>query len=216
MFATPIFPYCICRRKTKKAKLVLGICLLLLLAAKGGYAMQPPPPPLNIAQLKMLIAQADLIVVGKTKAVKEADGTVEATVHIEKLLKGKVAGKTIAIKETYKPATFQTPAPESKDKGESPQMLVRSTAGPSTYHGKYQEGSRIVVLLEKNEGTGNYRPLGSGTYDKYLCEFLIEDDGIKTFYFKFAEDVGKYAGCEKQFISIIKELIKANSNIGEK
>ena len=195
MLATPIFPYCICRRKTKKAKLVLGICLILLLVAKGGYAMQPPPPPLNIAQLKMLIAQADLIVVGKVTEVKETEGTIEATLSIEKLLKGKVAGKTIAIKETYKPTSFQTPAPGSKDGVESPQMLTRSTAGPATYHGKYQEGSRIVVLLEKNEGTGNYRPLGSGTYDKYLCEFLIENDGIKsinTNYFQFAKDVKKY------------------------
>lgn len=179
--------------------------------------MQPPPPPLNIAQLKMLIAQADLIVVGKITAVKETAGTIEAALSIEKLLKGKTAGKTIAIKETYKPASFQTPAPGSKNEGGAPQMLTRSTAGPATYHGKYKKDGRIIVLLEKIKGTVNHRPLGSGTYDKYLCEFLIEDDGIKTtFYFQFAEDVEKYAACEKQFISIIKELIKANSNIGEK
>ena len=193
----------------------MGICLLLLLVPKGGYAMQPPPPPLNIAQLKMLIAEADLIVVGKINAVKEADGTVEATVHIEKLLKGKVAGNTIAIEETYKPASFQTPAPGSKNEGESPQMIVRSTAGPGAYHGKYKKGSRIVVLLEKIEATGNYRPLGSGTYNKHLCEFLIENDGIKsieTNYFRFAEDVGKYTATENKFTGFIKKLIKSNSN----
>ena len=212
MFATPIFPYCICRRKTKKAKLVLGICLILLLIPKGGYAMQPPPPPLNIAQLKMLIAQADLIVVGKVTEVKETEGTIEATLSIEKLLKGKVAGKTIGIKETYKAFNSQPTAPVSKAEGESPKMIVRTIAGPSTYHGKYKQGARILVLLEKIEGSDKYKPLGSGTYNKHLGEFLIEDDGIKTFYFKFAEDVGKYAGCEKQFISIIKELIKSNFN----
>jgi len=174
--------------------------------------MQPPPPPLNIAQLKILVAQADLIVIGKINEVKETAGTIEAALSIEKLLKGKVAGNTIAIEETYKPASFQTPALGSKNEGESPQMIVRSTAGPGAYHGKYKKGSRIVVLLEKIEATGNYRPLGSGTYNKHLCEFLIENDGIKANYFQFAEDVGKYTGSEKQFISFIKKLIKSNSN----
>jgi hypothetical protein len=186
---------------------------MLLLVAKGGYAMQPPPPPLNIAQLKTLIAQADLIVVGKVTEVKETEGTIEATLSIEKLLKGKSAGKTIAIKETYKPANFQTPSLGSKDGVESPQMIVRSTAGPTAYHGKYTQGVRIFVLLEKIAGTDNYRPLGSGTCDKHLGEFLIEDDGIKTtFYFQFAEDVGKYAVSEKNFAGIIKKLIKSNLN----
>jgi hypothetical protein len=90
-------------------------------------------------------------------------------------------------------------------------MIVSSIAGPSTYHGKYLQDARILVLLEKINGTDKYRPLGSGTYDKHLCEFLIEDDGIKTFYFQFAEDVGKYAGSENQFIDFIEKLI-INSN----
>ena len=66
---------------------------------------------------------------------------------------------------------------------------------------------RIVVLLEKIEGADEYRPLGSGTYDKHLCEFLIEDNGIKTFYFKFADDVRKYVGSEEQFIGFIRKLM---------
>lgn len=190
---------------------------MLLFSAYGGYAMQPPPPPLNIAQLKTLVAQADLIIVGKIKAVKETDGTVEATIHIEKLLKGKADGKTIEIKETYKPASFQTPSPESKNEGESPKMIVRTIAGPGTYHGKYKEGSRIVVLLEKIEGTATYRPLGSGTYNKHLCEFLIENDGIKsieTNYFRFAEDVERYTATENNFTCFIEKLIKSHSNKG--
>lgn len=179
--------------------------------------MQPPPPPLNTAQLKRLIAKADLIIVGKIQEVKETEGTVEASVHIEKLLKGKAAGKTIAIKETYKPASFQKPAPESKDEGGQGKAIVASVAGPGTYHGKYKEGSRIVVLLEKIEATDQYRPLGSGTYNKHLCEFLIENDGIKsieTNYFRFAEDVEKYIETEKCFIGFIKKLIKTNLNKG--
>jgi hypothetical protein len=160
----------------------------------------------------MLIAQADLIVVGKINAVKETEGTVEATLGIEKLLKGKVAGKTIMINETYKAPNSQTTAPASKIEGDSKKMIVRSIAGPSAYHGKYKKDMRVLLLMEKNEGTDNYRPLGAGTYNKHFCEFLIEDNGIKTFYFQFAEDLGKYAESEKQFLGFIKKLIKSNSD----
>lgn len=179
--------------------------------------MQPPPPPLNIAKLKMLIAEADMIMVGKINVVKEteeAGKTVEATLSIEKLLKGKAAGKTIVIKETYKTYKPELPGLGSKEEGESPKMVVSEIAGPSAYHGKYVRDARILVLLEKIPGTDRYRPLGSGTYDKHLCEFLIEDDGIKKIYFQFAEDVGKYAGSENQFIGFIEKLIKDSSNKG--
>ena len=221
MFAAPIFPCCICNRKTKKAKLVFGLCLifLLVLVVKGGYAMQPPPPPLDLPQLRMLISEADLLVVGKIDRVKETEGTnggetkktVEAVLSVEKILKGKVAGKTIIIKETYKTFDSQLPGLGSKGEGEPKKMIVSSRAGPSCYHGRYRQGMRIVVLLEKIEGTDEYRPLGSGTYDKHLCEFLIDDNGIKTFYFKFEDDVGKYAGCEERFIDLIRKLIKSGS-----
>ena len=36
--------------------------------------MQPPPPPLNLAQLRMLTSEADLIAVGKIDRVKETEG----------------------------------------------------------------------------------------------------------------------------------------------
>ena len=186
--------------------------------------MQPPPPPLNLAQLRMLTLKADLIAVGKIARVKETEGaiggetkkTVEAVLSIEKLLKGRVAGKTIIIKETYKTFDSQLPGLEIKDEGEPKKMIVSSRAGPSCYHGRYRQGMRIVVLLEKIKATDEYRPLGSGTYDKHLCEFLIEDNGIKTFYFKFADDVGKYAGCEEQFIDFIRKLILSDLDEGRK
>ena len=69
----------------------------------------------------------------------------------------------------------------------------------------------MLVLLAKIEGTDKYKPLGSGTYDKYLCEFLIENDGVKAFYFKFADDVRKYVGSEEQFIGLIRRLRGSNS-----
>ncbi len=181
--------------------------------------MQPPPPPLNIDQLKTLVAQADLIIVGRITAVREAEGIVEATVHVGKLLKGKPAGKTIEIKEKYKPANRETPAPESKNEGEPPKMISRTIAGPGAYHGKYKEGSRIVLLLAKIAGAESYKPLGSGTYNKYLCEFLIENGGIKsveTDYFRFAQDLEKHTATENKFIYLIKKLIESNSSKGDR
>ena len=177
--------------------------------------MQPPPSPLNLAQLRMVTSEADLIAVGKIGKVKKTEGieegetreTVEAVLSVEKLLKGKVAGKTIVIRETYKTFDLQLTEPGSKDEGAPQKIIVSSRAGPGRYHGRYRQGMRIIVLLEKIEGTDEYRPLGSGTYDKHLCEFLIEDNGIKTFYFKFADDVGKYAGCEEQFIDFIRKIM---------
>ena len=209
---------CIKRRLTYVVS-IAAVSLFFLFSPAKGYAMQPPPPPLNMAHLKTLVVQADLIIVGRITAVEDAEGIVEATVRVEKLLKGKPAGKTIEIKETYKPAALRTPAPEAKNEGEPPKMIVRTTAGPGAYHGKYQEGSRIVVLLAKIEGCASYKPLGSGTYNKYLGEFLIEDGGIKsieTDYFRFAQDVEKYTATENKFINLIKKLIKSNSNKGDR
>ena len=179
--------------------------------------MQPPPPPLNIEQLKMLIADADIIGIGKITGVKEAEGTLEATLSIEELLKGKVDGNTIGITETYKVLNPPPTASNSKTAGEPPQMITRTIAGVSAYSGKYKKDARIIVFLKNIEGTDQYKPLGSGTYNKYLGEFIIENDGIKSIeidYFKFAQDVGKYAGSEKQFISFIEQLIKSGSNKG--
>ncbi len=199
-------------------KLVLGICVILLLVIKGGYAMQPPPPPLNIAQLQMLIEKADVIVVGQIDEIKETEKTektektVEATLSIEKLLKGKVAGKTITIRETYKTYKPELVDHASRDESAPKKTIVKSIAGPRAYHGKYRQGERVLVLLEKIEGSDRYRPLGSGTYNKHLCEFLIGDDGVRTYYFQLSDDVGKYRTNEKQFVDFIESLIRSSLN----
>lgn len=189
-------------------RLIFGTCLILLLGNYEGHAMQPPPPPLDLVQLRMLIAKADLIVVGKIDKAQETDQTVEAALSIEKLLKGKAAGKTIAIKEARGPATTRPADAISKDESEPSKMVVADRAGPSFYHGKYKQGMRIVALLEKIKDTDKYRPLGSGTYDKHLCLFPIENHGIQTFYFQFAENVKKYAEREERFICFIKKTTK--------
>jgi hypothetical protein len=176
--------------------------------------MQPPPAPLDIAKLKILVAQADIIIVGRINEVNETEGTIEATLGIEKLLKGKVTGKTISIRETYRAADSAKPVPAANGKDESPK-IVRTIIGPSTYHGTYRKDSRIIVLLEKIKGTDSYKPLGSDTFNDYLCEFIIENDSIKsieTDYFRFAEDLQKYISTENKFTGLIKKLLKYNLN----
>lgn len=184
-------------------RMVLGMCLMLLLVTERGYAMQPPPPPLNAAQLKILLSDADVVVVGKISAVRETDNSIEVALKVEKRLKGRLASKTIQIKEMYK--RVQAPNRDSKNN-----EIVGMVAGPSSYHGSYKKGSRIVVLLKKIEGSKSYMPLGSGTYDKHLCEFIIEKHKIRTLNFKFADDVEQHAGQEKDFIGFIKKIMEAD------
>ncbi len=203
--------------KFLKAALLAGAVLLLVLNA--GYAMQPPPPPLNLTKFKDLISLADIIAVGKIGAVRQTDKlvngemrrTVEADLSIEKLLKGKVPAKNLTIQESYPVLNPPAPGAASKGGNESKGMIVGMKAGPSAYHGQYSTGMRIVVLLEKAPGTQGYRPLGSGSYDKYLCEFLLEKDGIKTLYFRFAEDMSHYAKSEDHFVQLINRLCNPGS-----
>jgi len=189
--------------------------MILFFVTEQGYAMQPPPPPLDSVQLQKIIAEADVIVVGQIERVKkteEVDGAkkiiVEAVVKVEKLLKGKVPSKDIRIRESYPSFSSITVEPTSKEDTRTQKTIISTVAGPRCYHGRYQEGARIVVLLAVIEGAGEYKPLGSGTYDKHLCEFLIENGSIKTLYFKFADDVERYTQSEKKFISLIERLLK--------
>jgi len=187
------------------------MCLIPFLFVKEIYAMQPPPPPLDITKLKTLMAEADIVVVGTVNEVKETKGLIEAIVGVEKLLKGMAAEKIIRIRETYKDNAPEKFSVKSKNNGEPDKIITRAIAGPSTYRGKYKNDSRVILLLQKIEGTEEYKPLGSGTYNKHLCEFLVEDDGLHTLYFQFAEDLKKYAVSEKQFINLISVLAKSDS-----
>ena len=185
--------------------------------------MQPPPSPLNLTQFRKLISEADVIAVGKIARVKETEGlnggamkrTVEATLSIEELLKGQVIGKTIVIKETYPTSNSSTLDLVPRDEGKSRKTITARRVGPSCYHGRYRQGALIIVLLARIEGTDVYKPLGSGTYDKHLCEFLIEGDGIKTLYFKFTDNVGKYVGSKDQFIGLIRKLGESDPEGGD-
>lgn len=176
--------------------------------------MQPPPPPLNSSQLQELIAEADIIVVGKIDRVEKTEAsiktgkeiTIKVILQVEKLLKGRVSGKYVQIKESYPSFNSVTTNLSSKENEEVQRAIISTRAGPCLYHGKYKEGARIIVLLKKIERANEYQLLGSGTYDQHLCEFLIENGGIKTLYFKFADDLEKYAQSEDKFTDLIKKL----------
>jgi hypothetical protein len=200
-------------RNTKPFKAALLLWAVFLVAINAGYAMQPPPPPLNLANFKSLVSLADVIVVGKVGEVRETEKMLDGKAHrevkadlrIEKLLKGNVTGETLTIQESSAVLNPSLPRAANQDGSGPKEMIVASKAGPSTYHGHYTAGMRIIVLLEKVEGAHGYRPLGSGSYNKYLCEFLVEPDGIKPFYFKFAEDMSRYAESEDRFVDLIKQ-----------
>ena len=184
--------------------------------------MQPPPPPLTVIELKKLVSEADVIVVGEIGKIRETDSIdkgeknksteVEVTLKLEKLLKGEVSSKTIHIKECH-PAfdSVRVGAGLKNMKNKSEKEIVGVRVGPRYYQGKYVQGAKIIMLLSRVEGTDEYEPLGSGTYDKYLCEFLIKDGGVRAFYFRFADDVGKYVGSEEQFVGLIRKLIESDS-----
>lgn len=210
-------------KKTRLIKFSLSIPIVLVLFVTGAYAMQPPPPPLNLTQLKHLITLADVIVAGRIATVKETQTvyegkraqTVEAVLNVEKVLKGKVTSDSIIIKETYSVLNPPRTAVSPKQKGEPKKTIIGLTARPSRYHGEYAQGVQVLVLLERIAGCREYKPLGSGTYDEYLCEFVIGKGGVQTRYFKFAEDLKKYTGSEAQFIALIERLRDSGAVEGE-
>ena len=171
----------------------LALCggMLFLLDGKG-YAMQPPPPPLNIARFQELIEEADVIAVGKIGRTEKSealtgsgkDTTVIVALDVEKTLKGELANKIIHIRELYPALDSVTSEPASRENKHAQGEIVTTRAGPRQYHGSYVEGARIIVFLKGIEGTGEYKLLGSGTYTGHLCEFLIENDSVKTLYVK--------------------------------
>ncbi|MDP8275082.1 MAG: hypothetical protein RAO92_01630 [Candidatus Euphemobacter frigidus] len=180
--------------------------------------MQPPPAPLDSPGFQALTGKADIIVVGKVVQVTETEEaaktgreiTVEVTLKIGDLLKGDVSGENIHIQESYPGFDSIVKDLTSSKNKISRGQIVSTSAGPRPYHGKYKEGDRIIVLLKVIEGKDKYRPLGSGTYDEYFCEFLIQAGGIKTLYFKFADDIEKYTRSEDEFIGLIKKLSEKN------
>ncbi len=187
--------------------------------------MQPPPPPLSIEHLKIMVDKADAIVVGSVKDIKKTDEIrnhqkgkrVDVTLEVKTLLKGKGIADTLHIREWFSEnGIVETKLPK-KGKLSEPKhsvKVVRMTAGPNAYHGQYRKGFNVIILLKKVGEPGIFKPLGAGTYDMYLCEFLIENNKIKPIsYFSFAGDIKEYAGSERQFVNLIKTLLKKKKDL---
>jgi hypothetical protein len=206
--------------KAKSVMIILIVCTLFFLTSSEGFAMQPPPPPLNIQQLGELLSSAEVVAVGTVTQVKSAEKvvgletrrTVEAVLLVERLLKGQAAGKSIVIEESYPVLNPSLPGAVSKDENKPGKAVIGIKAGPTCYHGEYSQGARVVVLLERVTGSDKYRPLGSGSYNRYLGEFLLETGGVKSLYYQFAEDVQAVAGSEDQFVDLIGGLIGSASS----
>jgi len=203
----------------RPAQTVLFALALFFLFIEVGYTMQPPPPPLNLEQLKMLISSADAIGVVTIDEVKKSETvvgqetrrTVEAVLFVEKLIKGDIQGKNIVIKETYPVLNPSLPAAVPQGENKPGQTIIGRKAGPSCYHGEYSQGGRMVVLLEKIEGRNEYKPLGSGSYNKYLGEFVIETGSVKSLYYQFADDLHRFTKSENQFVDLISRLADSAS-----
>lgn len=176
------------------------------------WTMQPPPPPLNLANLKKLVSQADVVLVGRVVSVKKALKPdqptlkeIEVSVEIKRLLKGKAPGSTITVREDI---------PVRKNiqvKGNPKVVGVR--IGPTPYHGVYELGDNVVLILVKSEGREDeYQPIGSGSYDKYFGEFLIRGGRIKPLYYRFSDDIEKYTRSEGEFISLVENILKRRND----
>ena len=179
-----------------------------------GYAMQPPPPPLDVPQLKGLVAKADLVVVGEVREVKETEATdgavkrvrIDAVLKIARVIKGKCEGADLLIEESYTApgSTLSQCTPAAgEDRGK---VIVGEWAGPAKYHGVYTKGSRIIALLAPVKGGGAYRPLGSGTYNEHLGEFLVENNAVRAVSLPFAAGLERYAHSENEFIDLVAAL----------
>jgi len=170
----------------KLTEMVLSIGLALFFS-NPGYTMQPPPAPLDSPGFQALTGKADIIVVGKVVQVTETEEaaktgreiTVEVTLKIGDLLKGDVSGENIHIQESYPGFDSIVKDLTSSKNKISRGQIVSTSAGPRPYHGKYKEGDRIIVLLKVIEGKDKYRPLGSGTYDEYFCEFSSRQGALR-------------------------------------
>ncbi|MBM9513713.1 hypothetical protein [Desulfogranum marinum] len=179
------------------------------------YSMQPPLPPLNIIEFKKLVLEAELIVLGKIEKTEETipgkgevEKTIEITVNVEKYFAQSNCGQTVNVLETVpileSEKTLSIPGNSGSKSG---QILTVFRAGPSSYHGRYLLGERVILFLAEIGKACQFRLLGSGAYDKHLCKFSITNSGITATSYCFAADLEPYAKSEKAFIQLIDSFV---------
>lgn len=170
--------------------------------------MRPPLKPLNKLQFQKMIADADIIAIGTVIHVVQSKNaqptletiTVQATLHVEKILKGDRKIINIVIEESCQ--QFIRDNPDNDDQAEK--AITAHIAGPGLPIGQYHNGDRIVVLLQPVAQSTHYCPLGSGKHDAYLGVFLITPEGIRPYRYRFDETVAGYARSEAELIDFIQ------------
>lgn len=176
-------------------------------------AVKPPLKPLGSERFREMIANSDIIAAGTvTRATrsKTFQAPLETVlIHVilkpEKVLKGNSRLDQIKIEETYQQY------PENNDASDSSRTTQESVtaqiAGPAPQVGEYRVGERIIVFLKSIEGSGIYRPLGSGDYDAYFGVFRITAAGVMSDKYQFDETVHKYARSEADFLEFITSIL---------
>ena len=181
---------------------------------KEAEAVRPPLKPLNSEEFSKMIADADVIATGTVSLVTLSETlqpplemvTIHVTLSLERILKGNMSMKTVAIEESYQ--RYPSVDAEYTPKGRQAldENMAVAIAGPAPPVGKYREGNRVLVFLKTMNGLNQYRPLGSGNHDAYLGVFQITPEGVKSDRFLFDEIVTGYAGSEADFLKFITSI----------
>jgi hypothetical protein len=155
--------------------------------------------------LPKLVADAEVIAVGtvssviRSKTLQPPRETIiiRAVMSADRILKGDESMKTITIEESYR---------QFSSEDSHGQNITALTAGPAPPVGVYRQGERILVFLKSIDGSGIFRPLGSGDHDVYLGLLQITSGSVKSDRYMLDEAVSKYAGNEDSFFSLIAGL----------
>jgi len=191
--------------------------MLLAFTVFQAYAMQPPPPPLTIAQLKKLVADAELITVAQVDGISEPSSEVDTTrkfieirLRIERNLTKTPCDKYIVIRDNLPDPMEGQPAamPDSLSGDKKGPFITPMKAGPRIYHGVFNVGDRVILFLYDNQGGCRYRLMGSGSYTDYLGEFAIQENAVQPVSsYRLAEDLLPYTVSVNTFLQLIDSLL---------
>jgi hypothetical protein len=193
---------------------VLLFILSCLCLHKEAEAVRPPLKPLDSEQFRKMITIADVLAIGTvtlvtlSKTLQPPLETVKIHVNLalERVLKGNRSLKTIAIEESYQQFSSDDVQETSDGRQSTGNYVTGRIAGPEPPVGRYRDGERVLVFLKSIDGLNQYRPLGSGNHEAYLCVFQITPESERSDRFLFDEIVTGYAGSEADFLKYITSI----------
>lgn len=193
---------------------VLFFTLSCMCLYREAEAVRPPLKPLNSEQFQKMIADAEVIATGTVTRVtlsKILQPPLETVmIHVsltsDRILKGNRSMKTIAIEESYQQFSSDDVQETSDGRQSTGNYVTGRIAGPEPPVGRYRDGERVLVFLKSIDGLNQYRPLGSGNHEAYLCVFQITPESERSDRFLFDEIVTGYAGSEADFLKYITSI----------